>query len=123
VGTYLYSFSGYLVTTGGALTPFTVTGLEVFGGNGTLHGVSTTTTIVNGQPVVSVQVPYTGTYTVHSDCSATEVDTDVHGNVFHYVLNVGPTGNTEVFTEVDPGVIAGGVETRESGSGQGQGPQ
>ena len=118
VGTYLYSFSGSLVDTGGTLTPFTATGLEVFGGNGTLRGVSTTTTIVNGQPVVKSQVPYTGTYTVNSDCTGTEVDIDVNSIAFHYILNVGPNGNKEVFTEVDPGVIAGGVETRESGQGQ-----
>lgn len=114
-GTYLYVFQGHLVGTSGTPTPFSVSGMEVFEGNGKSHGVSTTTTIVNGQTVIQSQVPYTGLYTINSDCSGSEVDTDVNHNLFHYTLNVGPSGTSEVFTETDPGVVAAGLETRDPG--------
>ena len=110
-GTYVYSYTGYTVDTSGDLIPFAVAGRATFSANGTLSGESTTTT--KGQPVQS-KVTYTGTYSVNSDGSVSETDTDAHGVVSHFDDFPSCDGNIIAFIQTDPGVISSGIETRGS---------
>jgi hypothetical protein len=57
-------------------------------------------------------VHYTGTYTVHSDCTVTETDTDQTGAVAHYDEFLTPDGSLLTFVETDPGFVAAGVLSR-----------
>ena len=107
-GTYVYAYYGSSGT-GSALTRFAVAGLAVFNGDGTSHGVWTTAT--EEQPVAH-RVTFQGTYHVNSDCSATEIDTDQNGNVFHYDDFSGPDGREIGFIQTDPGVVSSGTEFR-----------
>ena len=110
-GTYIYSYTGYNVDSSGTLIPFAVAGRATFFANGTLRGVSTTTT--KDQPVQS-RVTYTGTYSLNADGSVSEIDTDANGAVTHYDDFPSSDGNTIAFIATDPGVISSGVETRGS---------
>src|SRR5689334_6966613 len=59
-GNYVYAYTGY-TGSGSTLTRFAVAGLAVFNGDGTSHGIWTTTT--EGQPAVR-QETFKGTYTI-----------------------------------------------------------
>ena len=107
-GTYVYSYTGY-IGTGGTLTRFAVAGLAVFNGDGTSHGVWTTT--IEGYPIARLGT-FRGRYRVNSDCSATETDTDQNGNVFHYDDFTSPGGEEISFVETDRSVVSSGTETR-----------
>jgi hypothetical protein len=107
-GTYVYAYTGY-IGTGGPRTRFAVAGLAVFNGDGTSHGVWTTTT--EGQPLARL-VTFRGKYRVNSDCSATETDIDQNGDVFHYDDFTGPGGEEISFVPTDPNVVSSGTETR-----------
>jgi hypothetical protein len=107
-GTYVYAYTGYSGT-GSTLTRFAVAGLAVFNGDGTSHGVWTTA--AEGQPVARL-MKFHGTYSVNSDCSATETDTDQNGNVFHYDDFTRPGGEEISFVQTDPNVVSSGTEAR-----------
>lgn len=107
-GTYVYGYSGY-ISTRSTLTRFAVAGLAVFNGDGTSQGVWTTAT--EGQPVARL-LTFHGSYSVNSDCSATEIDTDQNGNVSHYDDFTGPSGEEISFVQTDPNVVSSGVEAR-----------
>jgi hypothetical protein len=107
-GTYVYAYTGYSGT-GSTLTRFAVAGLAVFNGDGTSHGVWTTAT--EGQPVARLGT-FQGKYSVSFDCSATEVDTDQNGNVYHYDDFTGPGGKEISFIQTDPNVVSSGIESR-----------
>jgi hypothetical protein len=107
-GTYVYAYSGY-TEAGATLTRFAVAGLAVFNGDGTSHGIWTTTT--EGQPATRLAT-FQGTYSVNSDCSATETDTDRNGNIFHYDDFTSPGGKEISFVQTDANVISSGTETR-----------
>ena len=107
-GTYVYGYTGYTVT-GSTITRFAVAGLVVFDGKGTSHGVWTTAT--EGQPAER-QSTFQGKYKVNADCTATEVDTDQNGNVFHYDDFTEPNGQVISFIQTDPDVVSSGTETR-----------
>ena len=107
-GVYVYAYTGF--TTSGRITRFAVAGWAIFNGDGTLQGVSTTVT----QGQTASQVPYTGTYTVNSNCIVAETDTDQNGNVTHYDDFTAPDGNKISFVETDPNVVSSGSETRQS---------
>src|SRR5579871_5142513 len=107
-GTYVYSYTGYTVA-GTAVTRFAVAGLVVFNGKGISRGIWTTAT--EGEQVKR-QGTFQGTYSVNADCSATEIDTDQDGNVFHYDDFTEPGGREISFVETDPDVVSSGTETR-----------
>jgi len=107
-GTYVYGYAGYTVN-GSTITRFAVAGLVVFNGNGTSHGIWTTST--EGGPVER-RSTFQGRYSVYADCSATEIDTDQNGNVFHYDDFTSPGGQVISFIQTDPNVVSSGTETR-----------
>jgi hypothetical protein len=107
-GTYVFAYAGF-TGAGSSATRFASAGIAVFNGDGTAHGVATTTT--EGQAPASL-VSYTATYSVQPDCTAKETDTDKNGVVTHFDDFTGPLGNTISFISTDPNVVSSGSETR-----------
>jgi hypothetical protein len=110
-GTYVFSGTGFIGT---ASVPFAVSGLEVFNGNGTSSGFAMTA--IEGQPIS--RTTFTGTYTVKSDCTVTETDTDNLGNVMHFDEFIGSAGKKMTVIETDPNVVFTAFEILASGGQQ-----
>lgn len=87
--------------------------MEVYDGTDNSHGVSSSTTIINGQTIVQSDVPFTATHSVNANCTMKETITDANSNVFHFDVFIGPNGGHQTFIETDPGVFAGGTATRD----------
>src|SRR5215831_15718220 len=104
-GTYVFEETRSTVDPHGALSPFVFSGIEVYAGDGTAHGVGTQTSIVNGQTTVQSNVPFTGVYTVNANCTVQETDTQ-GGVQSHFDQFLQPSGDKFTFVETDPGVIA-----------------
>jgi hypothetical protein len=71
-GRYLFSYDGVRIERTGQV-PFAVAGYQVFNGNGTQHGVSPGN--VNGK--IFRKEPFSGKYTVSTDCTGTTTTTDL----------------------------------------------
>jgi len=112
LGTYTYSYTGFTIAIDHTQTPFATVGVASYDGQGNTRGESTTTT-TDGKQASARAVPYTGTYTVTSDCRVRETDTDINGVVYHYFEYTGPNGTSFTFVEIDPNVVATGTETRD----------
>jgi hypothetical protein len=109
-GTYVFALDGVLIV-GSDRVPTAFAGLGMFDGHGHVHGVFSQS--VNGK--IMRLNRYTGTYTVKSDCTATETDRDVTGAVFHFDEFTAPDGSLFAFVETDSGVVTSGVESRGTG--------
>src|SRR5919107_4763925 len=70
-GTYLFADDGFVIKDNEKV-PFASSGYEVYDGNGHTKGVATTN--VNGK--VTSKEPFSGTYTVKTDCTGTVRYTD-----------------------------------------------
>jgi hypothetical protein len=108
-GTYVFAFDGYEITASDRV-PFAEAGNGVYDGKGHMHGLVSQS--ANGQ--ITRKIQYTGTYTVHSDCTATETDT-VPGAVFHFDEFITLDGSQFSIIETGPGVVVSGVESRGTG--------
>jgi hypothetical protein len=104
-GMYLYAFDGFIIK-GNDQVPLAVAGYQVFDGNGKSKGVSSFS--VNGE--ITRKEPYTSTYTVKADCTATQVVEA--GITTHYDLFIAPDGSMYTFVQTDPGTVASGFELR-----------
>jgi len=91
---------------------FAVSGSGTYDGKGHIKGLSTTTT-TDGKEGSVKPIPYTGVYTVTSDCHVLEVDTDATGAVTHYDEYTGPAGTAVSFVDADDNVVSGGTQTRD----------
>jgi hypothetical protein len=104
-GRYLYAYDGFIIEENDQI-PFAVAGYQVFNGNGNGRGVSSFS--VNGE--ITRKEPYTSTYTVKADCTATQVVEA--GITTHYDLFIAPDGSMYTFVQTDPGTVASGFELR-----------
>jgi hypothetical protein len=93
-GTYRFDYDGYQIS-GNAVVPFSVTGYEVYDGNGNVSGVATTS--VNGQ-VTAPNGPFPGTYSVNPNCTGTVTYTD--GTRYRQVIL--PDGSGFWFVQTAP---------------------
>jgi hypothetical protein len=109
-GTYVYAFDGYHIS-GKDRVPGAGAGLDIFDGNG--HGQGVFSLSIDGK--ISRSVSYTVKITVHSDCTATETDTDQTGAVSHYDDFLVPDGSHFTWVETDPGFVTSAIETRGTG--------
>ncbi len=114
-GTYLFAYDGVVIEgnaqEGNAQVPkfsevFAVAGYQVFNGNGNGRGVSSFS--VNGE--ITRKEPYTSTYIVKADCTATQVVEA--GITTHYDLFIAPDGSMYTFVQTDPGTVASGSNFR-----------
>ena len=94
-GTYLFAEDGALLT-GNDQVPFALAGYQVYKGNGKVRGVQSG----NFGGEVFRKEPFTGTYTVKADCTATVTFPD--GEPFRYDLFVAPDGSKFTLVQVNP---------------------
>lgn len=100
-GTYIFSDSGFTIV-GSKQIPFADAGHETYDGNGHVQGVFTQSD--NGK--ISRLVNYTGTYSVTSQCTGTEITTDTTGTISHYDQFIAPDGRSITYVEADPGTVS-----------------
>src|SRR5215217_2373607 len=92
-GTYLFAQDGFFLT-GNDQVPFALAGYQVYNGNGKVRGVQSG----NFGGEVFRKEPFTGTYTVKADCTATVTYT---GNE-QYDLFLDPDGSKFTLVQVKP---------------------
>jgi hypothetical protein len=103
-GTYLFAEDGFIVT-GNDQVPFALAGYQVYNGNGKVRGVNSG----NFGGEVFRKAPFTGTYTVKPDCTATVTYTD--GS--QYDLFLDPDGSKFTLVQVKPSdLVTSGFELR-----------
>ena len=103
-GRYLFGYDGFVIK-GNDKVPFAIAGYEVYDGNGHVKGVATTN--VNGK--ITSKEPFSGTYTVKTDCTGTVRYTD--GTQFDQFI--APDGTTFTFVQTKPAeFVTAGFEQR-----------
>ena len=103
-GTYLFAYDGFVIKENEKV-PFALAGYEVFDGNGHVKGVATTN--VNGK--ITSKEPFSGTYTVKTDCTGTVRYTD--GTQFDQFID--PDGSIVTFVQTKPSEwVNAGLELR-----------
>ena len=100
-GTYLFAQDGWQIDADGVRKPAAFSGIEIYNGDGTMRG------IYSGgfDGVVSRMVGYTGTSTIHPNCTGEQTFTDDTGAVTHNDIFVAPSG--EEFTFIQTGLDHG----------------
>ena len=108
-GTYLFAQSGWQVDADGVRKPFAFSGIETYNGDGTVRGIFSGS--IDG--VVDRMRGYTGTSTVHPNCTGEQTFTDDGtGVVTHVDIFVAPSGETFTMIQTDPGSVSAGSERR-----------
>jgi hypothetical protein len=103
-GTYLFAEDGFFLTDNDQV-PFALAGYQVYNGNGKVRGVQSG----NFGGEVFRKDPFTGTYTVKADCTATVTYT---GNE-QFDLFVAPDGSKFTLVQVKPSdLVTSGFEPR-----------
>jgi hypothetical protein len=103
-GTYLFAEDGVLLTDNDQV-PFALAGYEVYNGNGKVRGVQSG----NFGGEVFRKDPFTGTYTLKADCTATVTYT---GNE-QFDLFLDPDGSKFTLVQVKPSdLVTSGFEPR-----------
>ena len=107
-GNYVYAGDGFDLAAAGSTdrTPFATAGHEVYGGDGTVSGIDTTST--NG---VAAHTTYTASYALDADCAATYTyDADPQTNP--YELYVDSSGAEFAYVATGATRVAAGYERR-----------
>ena len=103
-GTYLFAEDGFIIT-GNEQVPFDETGYEVYNGTGKVRGVQS----ANYGGDVFRKEPFTGTYTVKADCTATVT----YAGGEQYDLFLDPDGSKFTLVQVKPSEwVRSGFELR-----------
>ena len=103
-GTYLFAEDGFFLTDNDQV-PFALAGYQVYNGNGKVRGVQSG----NFGGEVFRKEPFTGTYTVKADCTATVTYT---GNE-QFDLFLDPDGSKFTLVQVKPSdLVTSGFELR-----------
>jgi hypothetical protein len=106
-GTYLFAEDGVLLT-GNDQVPFALAGYQVYNGNGKVKGVQSG----NFGGEVFRKDPFTGTYTVKADCTATVT---YAGGDEQFDLFLDPDGSKFTLVQVKPSdLVTSGFELRGS---------
>jgi hypothetical protein len=106
-GTYLFAEEGFILT-GNEKVPFALAGYQVYNGNGKVRGVQSGN--FGGQ--IDRKAPFTGTYTVKPDCTAT-VTYAGGGEPFRFDLFLDPDGSKFTLVQVNPSEwVTSGFELR-----------
>jgi hypothetical protein len=107
-GTYLFAQSGWQIDADNVRKPVAVSGLEIYNGDGTMRGIYSG----SFDGVVLRMVGYTGTSTIHPNCTGEQTFTDDLGVVTHNDVFVAPSGDEFTFVMTDPGSVSAGSEPR-----------
>ena len=104
-GTYLFAEDGVLLTDNDQV-PFALAGYQVYNGNGKVRGVQSG----NFGGEVFRKEPFTGTYTVKADCTAT---VSYSGGDEQFDLFLDPDGSKFTLVQVKPSdTVTSGFELR-----------
>jgi hypothetical protein len=104
-GTYLFAENGFFLT-GNDQVPFALAGYQVYNGNGKVRGVQSG----NFGGEVFRKEPFTGTYTVKPDCTATVT---YGGGDEQFDLFLDPDGSKFTLVQVKPSdLVTSGFELR-----------
>src|SRR5918999_3220088 len=104
-GTYLFAEDGFILT-GNDQVPFALAGYQVYNGNGKVRGVQSG----NFGGEVFRKEPFTGTYTVKPDCTATVT---YGGGDEQFDLFLDPDGSKFTLVQVKPSdLVTSGFELR-----------
>jgi hypothetical protein len=99
-----YNFATESVSEPGAV-PFAYAGLVTYDGKGHVSEIYT----VSSGEVVSRAVTETRTYSVHPDCTSSEVDSGPGAiGTQHYDEFLKPDGSEFMYIQTDPGVVSAG---------------
>jgi hypothetical protein len=107
-GTYLFAQSGWQIDADKVRKSFAVSGMEIYNGDGTMRGIYSG----SFDGVVLRMVGYTGTSTIHPNCTGEQTFTDDLGVVTHNDVFVAPSGDEFTFVMTDPGSVSAGSEPR-----------
>ena len=107
-GTYLFAYDGWQIDADKVRKPFAFSGMEIYNGDGTMRGIYSGS--IDG--VVFQMVGYTGTSTIHPNCTGEQTFTDDLGVVTHNDVFVAPSGDEFTFVMPDPGSVSAGSEPR-----------
>jgi hypothetical protein len=107
-GTYLFAQSGWQIDADNVRKPVAVSGMEIYNGDGTMRGIYSG----SFDGVVLRMVGYTGTSTIHPNCTGEQTFTDDLGVVTHNDVFVAPSGDEFTFVQTDPGSVNAGSERR-----------
>ena len=107
-GTYLFAYDGWQIDADGVRKPFAFSGIEIYNGDGTMRGIFSGST----DGVVDRIRGYTGTSTVHPNCTGEQTFTEDSGLVTHNDVFVAPSGDEFTFVQTDPGFVSAGSEPR-----------
>jgi hypothetical protein len=106
-GTYLFAEDGFILTDNDQV-PFALAGYQVYNGNGEVRGVQSG----NFGGEVFRKEPFTGTYTVKADCTATVT---YAGGDEQFDLFVAPDGSKFTLVQVKPSdLVTSGFEVRST---------
>ena len=98
-GTYIFAQSGWQIDADKGRKPFAVSGMEIYNGDGTMRGIYSG----NFDGVVVQMVGYTGTSTIHPNCTGEQTFTDDLGIETHNDVFVAPSGDEFTFVQTDQG--------------------
>ena len=107
-GTYLFAYDGWQIDADKVRKPFAFSGLEIYNGDGTMRGIYSG----SFDGVVLQMIGYTGTSTIHPNCTGEQTFTDDLGIVTHNDVFVAPSGDEFTFVMTDPGSVSAGSEPR-----------
>ena len=108
-GTYIYAYDGWQIDADNVRKPFAFSGIETYNGDGTVRGIFSGST----DGVVDQMRGYTGTSTVHPNCTGEQTFTDDGtGAVTHFDIFVAPSDETFTMIQTDPGSVSAGSERR-----------
>lgn len=105
-GTYLVAFIGWQGT-GAERKPAAYAGQEIYDGKGTYTGIVSSS--VDGS--ITRNQPFTGIYTVNSDCTGTSKQPGPSGDI-NLDLFIAPSGDEFVWIETDEGTVFTSLESR-----------
>jgi hypothetical protein len=106
-GTYNFASDGVQIAPADGAGPFAYAGLVTYDGKGGVTQVIT----LSANGVITRHFKESGTYTVNSDCTDSEVDMG-GGTTQHYDGFLRPDGNQFAFVQTDPGIVSAGTLTR-----------
>lgn len=106
-GTYNFASDGVQVAPRRGAGPFAYAGLVTYDGRGGVKQVVT----ISSNGVITRNLRETGRYTVHANCTESEVDRG-GGTTQHYESFLRPDGSEFAFIQTDRGIVSAGTLTR-----------
>ena len=109
-GTYTFAYSGFFTDNGNSI-PFSFAGRESYDGEGGVSGVSTG---IDETGALGQNVPYTGRYTLDSNCYGSVFTVDENGVEVNFDIFFNEGTRTYVYNSIDLNYVYAGTSQRVS---------